>query len=65
MLNDTAIIKVVLKEGAINDWAAYAGPGDWTDRQVMEEGNKLSEATARQVAWLGGQDSWTTMEYRH
>lgn len=65
MLDDTASIKVVLKEGAIKDWAAYVGPGTWTDKQVMEEGNKLSEATARQVAWLGGHDEWTTMEYRN
>ena len=65
MLNDTAIIKVVLKEGAIKDWAAYAGPGAWTNERVMKDGNKLSEAVARQIAWLGGHDEWTTMEYRY
>ena len=64
MHGDTVVIKVVLVEGSVGDWAAYAGPGHWTDQEVREKGNKLGEAAARQVAYLGGQDAWTTKPYR-
>ena len=64
MQGSRAVIKVVLVEGAIGDWAAYVAPGDWSDDEVARHANKLSEHIARQVASLGGYDSWTTRPYR-
>ncbi len=63
-LGDMVVIKVVLCEGAIGDWAAYAGPADWTDERVKDFGNKLDVRSARRVALLGGQEEWTDKPYR-
>ena len=62
--NDQVVIKVVLVEGVIGDWAAYAGPGEWSDERVRDGGNKLPEAAARKIAFLGQHDEWTTKQYR-
>lgn len=43
---DAFAIKVVAVAGYDGDWTAYVGPTDWTDEQVAEQGDKLTEAQA-------------------
>ena len=38
--------KVVAVIGQDNDWAAYRGALNWTDEQVVEEGDKLNPTQA-------------------
>lgn len=35
--------------GSGRDWAAYQAPTDWSDRQVLEEGNKIPQNAAEQL----------------
>jgi len=44
---DTFPIKVVAVAGHGNDWAAYYGPTNWTDKQVAQSGDKLLECQAK------------------
>jgi len=48
----TPALRVVAVEGAVNDWAAYAGPVEWDERRVADEGNKLYHAHACEVFQL-------------
>ena len=35
------VVKWVAKRGGIDDWAIYAGPLDWSWKQVLERGEKV------------------------
>mgnify|MGYP003394982104 CR=1 FL=1 len=67
MLGDKQVIKVVFIEGAIGDWAAYAGPGYWETTDVAERGQKLARETAILLAREATEDisrHWLGMSYR-
>lgn len=41
--------KVIAVIGQRGDWAAYCGLTDWTDDEVAEGGDKLSQETAESL----------------
>ena len=68
--SETISIKLVATEGAIDDWALYVAPGDWTDEKAREEGSKLPEDLAAPLAIYLSQVSlfkrdWARLTYRH
>ena len=64
MEGNRAIIKVILVEGWGDDWAAYAGPGNWSDDRIAQNGNRLQRESAMEVAASGGQAKWPKKPYR-
>lgn len=42
-------VKIVFVEGAVEDFAAYAGYTDWSDNRVRDQGEKLSRAAAEKL----------------
>ena len=42
-------IKVIATIGQALDWAAYAGPTDWSDQRVADEGDKISKDAAERL----------------
>ena len=51
--------KVVAVAGQVRDWAAYVGPGDWSDDHVAKHGDKISKADARRLF-----PAWSRNRYR-
>ena len=41
------VIAIVRGHGLF--WAAYRGPTEWSDQRVLDEGDKVSEETARSL----------------
>lgn len=47
---DASVVKIVAVNGvAGTDWAAYMGWSDWTDEEVANTGDKISETAARDL----------------
>ena len=44
--------KVVGVAGQANDWAAYIGPANWTNRDVAQYGDKLSPEQAEPLFYV-------------
>ena len=45
--NDLYGMKVIAKVGYTGkDWAAYAGPTEWSDQHVAKSGNKIAKEAA-------------------
>lgn len=61
--DDCFAIKVVAVAGCGNDWAAYEGPSDWTDEQVVRSGDKLPAATAIPLFYVLGISRRTYREF--
>ena len=49
---DWCAVKLVAVAGHDDDWACYVGPTNWSDRQVMDGGDKLTVDQAGVFAYL-------------
>lgn len=49
---DCFAVKIVASAGFADDWAAYRGPSHWSDQQVAESGDKISEGQAKAVFYV-------------
>jgi len=45
--DDVIALKVIAVASYDNDWAAYMGPTDWDDEEVITGGDKLNITAAR------------------
>ncbi len=50
--DDAFALKVVAVAGLANDWTAYQGPSSWTDAEVAEGGDKITESAARALFYV-------------
>ena len=62
---DFVTLKLAIVEGAVNDFAVYVGPEDWSFVQIKTEGMKLSHQMVFQLLDMGLIDkSWRAYVYR-
>ena len=45
--DDYMAYRVVAVARLPQGWTAYKGPSNWTDEQILDEGDKISEEAAR------------------
>jgi len=50
--DDCFALKVVAVAGYGHDWAAYSGPTDWTDQEVVACGDKLSREQGEPLFYI-------------
>ena len=62
---DFVTLKLAIVEGAINDFAVYIGPEDWSFSLIKTEGMKLSHQMVFSLLDMGLIDkSWRACVYR-
>lgn len=50
--DDAFALKVVAVAGLANDWTVYQGLSSWTDTEVAEGGDKITESVARALFYV-------------
>lgn len=67
--NEVIAVKIALREGVMGDYAVYIAPGDVTDEEALEQGQKVDEETGRRIAGMVNlfgltEKHWTALKYR-